>query len=240
MRTAAFGVKTAAAVAGLSVDIATGAAGKAASTGVDAALAGMGLMSGGIGLVTAPLREALDVPGAVESVVRTALDNVGGPPVRRCCQRPDRAWIEVRGLREEHGEELGRAVLEALRAHPGVSTAHLNYPLSRVFVRYGPAGPTCKELCRVVGDAEDRARARASQHDQAVRHSCRATTRYWSTGCWRPGSPLRACGARPRAGRCGCRGCRCLSAPRSACCSISPGCGPCSRTIGVRRPSARH
>jgi cation-transporting ATPase I len=121
MRTAAFGAKTAATVAGFSVDIAAGAAGKAASVGVDAALTGMGLMSGGIGLLTAPLRQAFNVPSAVESVVRTALDNVGGPPVRRCCQRFDRAWIEVRGLREEHGEELGQAVLEALRAHPGVA-----------------------------------------------------------------------------------------------------------------------
>jgi cation-transporting P-type ATPase I len=159
MRTAAFGVKTAATVAGFSVDIAVGAAGKATSAGADAALAGMGLMSGGLGLVTAPLRDAVDVPAAVESVVRTALENVGGAPVRRCCRRTDRAWIEVRGLREEHGEELGQAVLEALRARPGVAAAHLNYPLSRVFVRYGAAAPTCEQLCNVVADAEARARA---------------------------------------------------------------------------------
>ncbi|HEX2283226.1 MAG TPA: hypothetical protein VHI10_00145, partial [Mycobacterium sp.] len=159
LRTAAFGVKTATTVAGFSVDVAAAAAGKAASAGVDAALTGLGMMSGGVGLVTAPLREVADVPSAVESIVRIALDNAGGPPVRRCCQRPDRAWIEVRGLREEHGEELGKAVLEALRAHPGVSAAHLNFPLSRVFVRVSEGGPSCGELCEVIGDAEEQARA---------------------------------------------------------------------------------
>src|SRR5215208_1346542 len=162
VRATALGAKTAATVAGFSVDVAAGVAGKAASAGVDATLTGLGLMSGGIGLVTAPLRDAVDVPSAVEQVVRIALDNIGGPPVRRCCQRPDRAWIEVRGLREEHGERLGQAVLEALRAHPGVAAAHLNYPLSRVFVRYGADGPTCSQLCEVVGDAETRARAQGA------------------------------------------------------------------------------
>jgi H+-transporting ATPase len=159
VRTAAFGAKTAAIVAGVSIDIAAAAAATAATAGIDAALTGMGMMSGGIGLVTAPLRQAADVPSAVESMIRLALDNVGGPPVRRCCKRSDRAWIEVRGLREEHGHDLGQAVLEALRAHPGVSSAHLNFPLSRVFVRFADGGPTCDQLCELVGDAEQQARA---------------------------------------------------------------------------------
>ena len=53
--------------------------------------------------------------------------------------------------------ELGPAVLDAVRAHPGVTSASLNYPLSRVVVGIDAnAGPdtSLRELCRLVGAAE--------------------------------------------------------------------------------------
>jgi cation-transporting P-type ATPase I len=160
LRTAAFGVKTATTVAGISADVATVVGASAVSTGLGAVSTGLGAVSTGIGLVTAPVRHASEVPSAVESVVRLALENVGGPPVRRCCRRSDRAWIEVRGLREDRANQLGEQVLAAVRAHPGVVSANLNYPLSRVFVRFDGARPICDDLCEVISGAEERARAR--------------------------------------------------------------------------------
>jgi len=146
LRTAAFGVKATATVAATSVDLASATAGAAVSTGAH--------------LLTAPIRQAAGVPSAVETAVRVALENVGGTQVRRCYSSPDRAWIEVRGLRDTPGSELGDAVLGAVRAHRGVTSAHLNYPLSRVLVRFDKGGPTCAQLCESIDAAEAGAHAR--------------------------------------------------------------------------------
>jgi cation-transporting P-type ATPase I len=131
LRTAVFGVNAAATVAATSLD-----------------------------LVTAPIRQAASVPSAVETAVRVALENVGGSRVRRCYSGSDRAWIEVCGLRDSPGSELGDSVLAAVRAHPGVTSAHLNYPLSRVLARFGSTGPTCTQLCESIDAAEAFVRAR--------------------------------------------------------------------------------
>lgn len=76
---------------------------------------------------------------------------------RHCWRGDDRAWIEVQGLGDDG--ELGRLVLESIRAHPGVASAGLNYPLSRVVVDIDGPATTLRELCRVVADAENRYRS---------------------------------------------------------------------------------
>ncbi|BBZ46067.1 cation-translocating P-type ATPase [Mycobacterium parmense] len=75
-------------------------------------------------------------------------------PRRRCWRGDDRAWIEVRGLDREHGRDLGRSVLDAVRAHPGVASAGLNYALSRVVVTVEGPGTSLRELCDIVDSAE--------------------------------------------------------------------------------------
>jgi Cation transporting ATPase, C-terminus len=75
---------------------------------------------------------------------------------RRCSRGENRAWIEVRGLDGARDGGLGRAVLDGVRAHPGVTSASLNYPLSRVVVHIGDPGTSLRELCRAVDNAEKR------------------------------------------------------------------------------------
>lgn len=79
-----------------------------------------------------------------------------GPLSRRCWRGGDRAWIEVRGLGAAADAELGGRVLEAVRAHPGVAAAELNYPLSRVVVSFGGEDASLRDLCRIVEHAEKR------------------------------------------------------------------------------------
>ncbi len=73
---------------------------------------------------------------------------------RRCWRGESRAWIEVRGLDGARDGELGRAVLDAVRAHPGVTSASLNYPLSRVVVGIRDRDVSLRDLCRIVEKAE--------------------------------------------------------------------------------------
>ncbi len=73
---------------------------------------------------------------------------------RRCWRGESRAWIEVRGLDGARDGELGRAVLDAVRAHPGVTSASLNYPLSRVVVGLRGRDVSLRDLCRIVEKAE--------------------------------------------------------------------------------------
>jgi magnesium-transporting ATPase (P-type) len=78
---------------------------------------------------------------------------------RHCWRGHHRAWIEVRGLADAADGELGRAVLDAVRRHPGVTSASLNYPLSRVVVDIGDQDTSLRDLCRAVESAETRSRA---------------------------------------------------------------------------------
>lgn len=87
---------------------------------------------------------------------------------RRCWSGNNRAWIEVRGLADDADGELGRAVLDALRGHPGVTSARLNHPLSRVVVGIGDPDTSLRDLCRLVETAERREKPRrASEHEAA-------------------------------------------------------------------------
>ncbi|OBF63446.1 haloacid dehalogenase [Mycobacterium sp. 852002-50816_SCH5313054-b] len=78
---------------------------------------------------------------------------------RRCWRGESRAWIEVRGLDGADPGELGVAVLDAVLAHPGVTSASLNHPLSRVVVALGDGDASLRDLCRAIDDAEKRCRA---------------------------------------------------------------------------------
>jgi magnesium-transporting ATPase (P-type) len=111
----------------------------------------LGAVAGaGIDLATLPVREA------TKTVSR---DLAGSTLSRRCWRGDHRAWIEVRGLNGPGGRELGTAVLDALGAHPGVTSATLNHPLSRVVVGIADAETSLRDLCRLVADAERRPRA---------------------------------------------------------------------------------
>lgn len=83
-----------------------------------------------------------------------ASDLPQGPLSRRCWRGGDRAWIEVRGLDRTADADFARRVLEAVEAHPGVASASLNHPLSRVVVEFGSADTSLRELCRIVEHAE--------------------------------------------------------------------------------------
>jgi cation-transporting P-type ATPase I len=76
-----------------------------------------------------------------------------------------RAWIEVRGLDGPHGDELGSVVADAVLARPGVTSASINRPLSRVVVSLYGDQTSLRDLCRVVDEAEKRGKlSRSSQN----------------------------------------------------------------------------
>ena len=70
-----------------------------------------------------------------------------------------RAWIEVRGLDGPGGDELGRVIVDAVLARPGVTSASINRPLSRVVVSLYGDQTSLRELCRVVDEAEKQCRS---------------------------------------------------------------------------------
>lgn len=124
-----------------------GAGGQAAAAGV----------SGGIGVATWPLRLGADLilgSGSVDSLAAVVREFIGGTPSRRCWQGAGRVWVEVRGLDGPSGPTVGAAVLAKVRMAPGVVTAELNVPLSRVVVSVAADGPTLGELCGMVATAE--------------------------------------------------------------------------------------
>ncbi|OBH75145.1 haloacid dehalogenase [Mycobacterium scrofulaceum] len=120
---------------------------RAVATGIQATTS---LVEAGITIAAIPLREgARAISGELPQQSPATLS-------RRCWRGAERAWIEVRGLDGASGDELGRAVLDALLAHPGVASAGLNYPLSRVVVTVGGADTSLRDLCRIVDAAEKR------------------------------------------------------------------------------------
>lgn len=78
---------------------------------------------------------------------------------RHCWRGGDRAWIEVRGLDDTGATELGPTVVDAVLAHPGVTSAKLNHPLSRVVVGLENPDVSLRDLCRAVEHAEKRCAA---------------------------------------------------------------------------------
>ena len=75
---------------------------------------------------------------------------------RNCWRNESRAWIEVRGLGDDDSGELGRVVVDAILAHPGVTSVSLNHPLSRAVVDIDGPGFSLRDLCRTVEAAEKR------------------------------------------------------------------------------------
>lgn len=97
------------------------------------------------------------------AVTRTATDvvveAVGGPPARRSSTHGRRHWIEVRGLGGPHAESIVVAVVDSLRAVPGVTHVALNRSCARAVVTSTREEITSRDLAAVVDDAERRALA---------------------------------------------------------------------------------
>jgi cation-transporting P-type ATPase I len=106
--------------------------------------------STGLTMAAIPVREG----------VKALSDGLPAPTLTRHSWRGrGRAWIEVRGLDGAGGAELGRTVVDALLALPGVTSASLNRPLSRVVVSLAGDQTSVRELCRAVDQAEKLSRA---------------------------------------------------------------------------------
>src|SRR5689334_9586651 len=93
----------------------------------------------------------------VREGVKALSDGLPAPTLTRHSWRgKGRAWIEVRGLDGPNGAEVGSAVVDAVRRRPGVTSASLNRPLSRVVVTLNGNQTSLRELCNVVDEAEKR------------------------------------------------------------------------------------
>ena len=137
--------------AGLHVAVTTSAAA--------AGLAGSAALVGGSAATRAGGAVLDGVPGArsaARAVTGMAVEAVGGPPARRSSRHGRRRWIEVRGLSGPDSDAVAEAVLEDVRAVPGVLDAVLNRSVARVVITLAPEG-TRQNLSAVVADAERRA-----------------------------------------------------------------------------------
>lgn len=106
--------------------------------------------STGIALAAIPVREG----------ARALSAGLPAPTLTRHSWRGrDRAWVEVRGLDGPDGAELGRFVVDAVRARSGVTSVSVNRPLSRIVVGLSSDQVSLRDLCRDVDDAEKRWRA---------------------------------------------------------------------------------
>ena len=93
-------------------------------------------------------------------VPKALSDGLPAPTLTRHSWRGrGRAWIEVRGLDGPDGAELGRIVVDAVRARPGVNSVSVNRPLSRIVVALDGDQTSVRELCRDVDEAEKRWRS---------------------------------------------------------------------------------
>ncbi|MBV9353602.1 MAG: cation-translocating P-type ATPase, partial [Mycobacterium sp.] len=137
LRAVAMGIQATSALVGASVNTAATAAGTLGS-----------VATAGVNVATTPVRESVK-----------ALSGGLAPSTlgRHSWRGNGRAWIEVRGLSGRNGAELGREVLQAVRLQPGVTSAALNRPLSRVVIGIDDAGASLGDLCRAVENAEKRA-----------------------------------------------------------------------------------
>ncbi|AKN15332.1 haloacid dehalogenase [Mycobacterium haemophilum DSM 44634] len=102
-------------------------------------------------LANASMTTATAVVGTLQQTAGSTREVLG----RRCWCGDGHAWIEVRGLDDTGDDELGRVVLDAVRAQPGVTSASLNYPLSRIVVGIiDDPSISLRALCRAVDNAE--------------------------------------------------------------------------------------
>ena len=135
----ALGIQATSALVGATVQTAANAAGSLGT-----------VASTGLTMAAIPVREG----------VKALSDGLPAPTLTRHSWRgKGRAWIEVRGLDGPGGTELGRAVVDAVRARPGVTSASLNRPLSRLVVTLNGDQTSLRELCNVVDEAEKRYRS---------------------------------------------------------------------------------
>lgn len=104
---------------------------------------------GGLGVAAIPVR------GGIKAIFGELPVSISS---RNCWRGEERAWIEVRGLDRPDGADLARAVIEAVSAQPGVRSARVNRPLSRVVVGLSEDRPSLRELCRLIEEAEKRYR----------------------------------------------------------------------------------
>jgi cation-transporting P-type ATPase I len=138
------GIRATSALVGATVQTATTAAG---TLGTVALGSTKSLAKTGLTMAAIPVREG----------VKALSGELPVPTLTRNCWRgEERAWIEVRGLDHPEGAELGRVVVDAVRAHPGVTSASLNRPLSRLVVGLDGEQASLRDLCRLVDDAEKR------------------------------------------------------------------------------------
>jgi cation-transporting ATPase I len=139
LRAVALGIQATSALVGATVQTAASAAGSLGT-----------VASTGLTMAAIPVREG----------VKALSDGLPAPTLTRHSWRGrGRAWIEVRGLDGPDGDELGRTVVDAVLARPGVTSASLNRPLSRVVVSLYGDQTSLRELCRVVDEAEKQCRS---------------------------------------------------------------------------------
>jgi cation-transporting ATPase I len=149
LRAVTTGVQATTSLTSASIDTAAAVAGSLAKTASSVA-------KSSAEIAAIPLREA----------ARALSGDLSSETLSRHCWRGEsRAWIEVRGLDGTGDGELGRVVLDAIRAHPNVASASLNYPLSRVVVSTSDPDTSLRDLCRIVEAAESR--CRASKYESA-------------------------------------------------------------------------
>ena len=156
LRAFAAGFQVTTALASASVSTAANVAGTLGKSAASVAKVGIGT---GVNVATIPLREGAKALSGEMS--RETLS-------RNCWRNESRAWIEVRGLDGDDDDELGRVVLDAIRALPGVTSASLNHPLSRAVVDIDDPGLSLRDLCRAVEDAEKRCGREVSGKDESV------------------------------------------------------------------------
>jgi Ca2+-transporting ATPase len=140
----------------------------AETTATVVGMAGSSALSGAAAAAQSGSRALAAVPHAStvgRAVLNLAAEAVGGSPARRSSRHGTRRWIEVRGLSGPDADVIGKEVLAAVRAVPGVEEATLNAAVARVVVTIGPDGISA-DLAAVVAEAEDRARTEpsASRH----------------------------------------------------------------------------
>jgi cation-transporting ATPase I len=113
---------------------------------------------GGLGTVASTGLTMAAIP--VREGVKALSEGLPAPTLTRHSWRGrGRAWVEVRGLDGPGGDELGRVIVDAVLARPGVTSASINRPLSRVVVSLYGNQTSVRELCRVVDEAEKQCRS---------------------------------------------------------------------------------
>jgi cation-transporting P-type ATPase I len=99
----------------------------------------------------------------VREGVKALSEGLPAPTLSRHSWRgKGRAWVEVRGLDGPDGAELGRLVVDTVRARSGVKSVSVNRPLSRIVVTLNHDQISLRDLCRDVDEAEKRWRASGS------------------------------------------------------------------------------